>query len=171
MTLVHFPSNASTPRSVRSLGFTSKTEAVFARYVEEAERLYEREGALLQTCASLRDRVEQLDFAWNHIEPSEAEAKLTSLQEEVDRLPAASTQRVQAVASAIEEGISQLRFRQAFPIVAELDADSLIPNAADQLPAETVKRMGRTVAEAKQLFEKGDPRAAALMKALEKTVM
>ncbi len=155
MTLVHFPSNIST-----SCGNE-----------EEAERFYEKEGALLQRCAALRDRIEQLGLSWNRIVPSDAKAELSSLQEEIKRLPAASTQVVQVVANALEEGVSRLRFRQAFPIVSELDRDSLIPNAADQLPEKTLKRMERTVAAAKRLFERGNPRAIALMNALEKAIL
>lgn len=171
MTLVHFPSNASTPRAVRGLANNDKTAEVFSRYVEEADRLYEKEGSLLKRCASLRNRVEALAFSWNHLVPSEGAHELDQIEREWEGLPAPATHRVQQVASAIAAGISELRFRRAFPIVAELDADSLIPTAADKLPDATVQRMEKTAALAKSLFERGDPRALELMKALETAIL
>ncbi len=145
MTLVYFPSN------------TAQNNDPFPRELE-----------LFDRCSQLWSAVRRLAFTWSQQVPSEGAAQLEGLASELAQLPAASTDAVMQMAHAVEGEIARLRFRQAFPIVEELNADSLVPNAAHELPDRTLRSLQATALKASRLFQRGDPKAAALMATVER---
>lgn len=128
---------------------------------------FPRELELLDRCTDLWKEAQRLAFTWNQQAPSDGAAQLAHISARFEQLPAPSTERVGQIARQIESTLAALRFRQAFPIVEELDADSLIPNAARELSDAKLQTLRKAAAKAQQLFGRGDARAQQVMASVE----